>query len=87
MTATIIETNDSPLKKVEVEGVTADIIENALKNARIEMDAVLFRTDGRRYEGIMGTNEPAVVRQHLDAFCEPWDESDYRQDQRMVEQI
>jgi len=44
MTARIIETNDTPLKKVEVEGVTADIIENALKNARIEMDAVLFRT-------------------------------------------
>jgi N-methylhydantoinase B len=44
MTARIIETNDTPLKKVDVDGVTADIIENALKNARIEMDAVLFRT-------------------------------------------
>ncbi len=44
MTARIIETNDTPLKKVKVEGVTADIIENALKNARVEMDAVLFRT-------------------------------------------
>ena len=44
MTAKIIETNNTPLKKVEVEGITADIIENALKNARIEMDAVLFRT-------------------------------------------
>ena len=44
MPATIIETNNTPLKKVDVEGVTVDIIENALKNARIEMDAVLFRT-------------------------------------------
>jgi N-methylhydantoinase B len=44
MPATIIETNNTPLKKVEVEGITVDIIENALKNARIEMDAVLFRT-------------------------------------------
>ena len=44
MAAKIIETNNTPLTKVEVEGVTADIIENALKNARIEMDAVLFRT-------------------------------------------
>jgi N-methylhydantoinase B len=44
MSARIIETNKAPLKKVEVDGVTADIIENALKNARIEMDAVLFRT-------------------------------------------
>jgi len=42
--ATIIETNKTPLKKVSVEGVTVDIIENALKNARVEMDAVLFRT-------------------------------------------
>ncbi len=44
MSASIIETNNTPLKKIEVEGVTVDIIENALKNARIEMDAVLFRT-------------------------------------------
>ena len=44
MSATIIETNSSPLQTVEVEGVTIDIIENALKNAREEMDAVLFRT-------------------------------------------
>jgi N-methylhydantoinase B len=44
MPARIIETNNTPLNKVEVEGVTCDIIENALKNARIEMDAVLFRT-------------------------------------------
>ena len=44
MAASIIETNNTPLNKIEVEGVTVDIIENALKNARIEMDAVLFRT-------------------------------------------
>ena len=44
MTATIIERNKTPLKNVKVEGVTVDIIENALKNAREEMDAVLFRT-------------------------------------------
>src|SRR5210317_1852717 len=44
MTATIKETNRTPLKKVKVEGVTVDIIENSLKNARVEMDAVLFRT-------------------------------------------
>jgi N-methylhydantoinase B len=44
MPAKIIETNNTPLKKVDVDGVTVDIIENALKNARIEMDAVLFRT-------------------------------------------
>ena len=44
MTATIKQTNTTPLKKVDVDGVTVDIIENALRNAREEMDAVLFRT-------------------------------------------
>ncbi len=40
----ILETNTSPLNRVEVDTVTVDIIENALSNARVEMDAVLFRT-------------------------------------------
>ena len=44
MSATIIQTNTAPLNPVEVDGVTVDIIENALRNAREEMDAVLFRT-------------------------------------------
>ncbi|KAA1193432.1 hydantoinase B/oxoprolinase family protein [Pseudohalioglobus sediminis] len=44
MPATILQTNDQPLQTVAVEGVTVDIIENALRNAREEMDAVLFRT-------------------------------------------
>ncbi|MDJ0701404.1 MAG: hydantoinase B/oxoprolinase family protein [Woeseiaceae bacterium] len=44
MTAKIIETNSTPFKKVDVDAVTVDIIENALRNVREEMDAVLFRT-------------------------------------------
>lgn len=44
MTATIIQNNDTPFKEVEVDTITLDIIENALKNAREEMDATLFRT-------------------------------------------
>ncbi len=44
MTATLIQSNTAPLQSVEVDGVTVDIIENALRNAREEMDAVLFRT-------------------------------------------
>ena len=44
MPATILQSNPEPLKTVALEGVTVDIIENALKNARVEMDAVLFRT-------------------------------------------
>ncbi|MEP4484143.1 MAG: hydantoinase B/oxoprolinase family protein [Halioglobus sp.] len=44
MTATLKQTNTTPLSSVAVDGVTVDIIENALRNAREEMDAVLFRT-------------------------------------------
>ena len=40
MPAKIIETNSTPLNKIDVDGVTVDIIENSLRNAREEMDAV-----------------------------------------------
>lgn len=39
--------------------------------------AVLYRADGRRYDGIMGTFEPSVARQHLEAFEKPWHDSLY----------
>ncbi|GAA1888894.1 hydantoinase B/oxoprolinase family protein [Williamsia serinedens] len=42
--ATIIETTTEPVEKTTVDPVTLDIIENALRNARYEMDEVLFRT-------------------------------------------
>lgn len=44
MPAKLIQTNNAPMNKVEVDPITLDIIENALKNARYEMDTVLFRT-------------------------------------------
>jgi len=44
MTARIIETNSAPWETADVDAVTVDIIENALRNVREEMDAVLFRT-------------------------------------------
>src|SRR5260221_12141026 len=40
----IIERNREPFRPLEVDTVTLDIIESALRNARYEMDAVLFRT-------------------------------------------
>jgi N-methylhydantoinase B len=40
----VVETNHTPMQRVDVDTVTVDIIENALSNAREEMDAVLFRT-------------------------------------------
>ncbi len=44
MPAKVIETKPKPFKKVELDPITLDIIENAMLNARWEMDAVLFRT-------------------------------------------
>lgn len=44
MAATLIQTNNEPFRAVDVDTVTLDIIENAMANARNEMDAVLFRT-------------------------------------------
>ena len=42
--ARLIETATRPLNKVDVDLVTVDLVENALRNARYEMDEVLFRT-------------------------------------------
>jgi N-methylhydantoinase B len=44
MLARIIQTNDQPFKSVKIDPISLDIIESALKNARFEMDTVLFRT-------------------------------------------
>lgn len=44
MAAEIIEKNSAPFKKIDIDPVTLDIIENALRNARVEMDATLVRT-------------------------------------------
>ncbi len=42
--AQIIETATGTVEKVDVDPVTLDLIENGLRNARYEMDEVLFRT-------------------------------------------
>ncbi|MES2496144.1 MAG: hydantoinase B/oxoprolinase family protein [Pseudomonadota bacterium] len=44
MPATIIQSNPTPFVRKPVDPVTLDIIENALRNARVEMDATLVRT-------------------------------------------
>ena len=44
MTAQIIQDDDTPFATVEIDPVTLEVIENALRNARIEMDATLVRT-------------------------------------------
>jgi N-methylhydantoinase B len=79
MTVKIIETNDAPLNKVEVDGVTVDLIENALKNAREEMDAVLFRTamsPGIREQGdcfpMIANREGKMVVGQFGSFIGPF---------------
>jgi N-methylhydantoinase B len=44
MKSKIIQSNSTPFNKLDVDPITLDIIENALRNAREEMDATLFRT-------------------------------------------
>ena len=67
MAATVIESDHTPFRRVEVDPVDLDIIENALRNARHEMDAVLFRT----------AMSPGIREQH-DEF--PSDRQSRRQD-------
>ncbi|MEM9232596.1 MAG: hydantoinase B/oxoprolinase family protein, partial [Pseudomonadota bacterium] len=57
MVARVIESNTAPFNRVTVDPITLDIVENALRNARNEMDAVLFRT----------AMSPGIREQH-DAF-------------------
>ncbi len=44
MPAKLVQRNSQPYARVDVDTVTIDIIESALRNARFEMDTVLFRT-------------------------------------------
>lgn len=44
MPAKIVETRPRPFNRIKIDPITLDIIENAMLNARFEMDAVLFRT-------------------------------------------
>lgn len=57
MPAQIIQPNQAPFAAVSLDSIVLDIIENALRNARAEMDAVLFRT----------AMSPGIREQH-DAF-------------------
>ena len=44
MPAQIIQANETPFQAVPIDPVTLEVIENALRNARVEMDATLVRT-------------------------------------------
>lgn len=57
MPARVIQQNETAFTKHAINSVTLDIIENAMRNARAEMDAVLFRT----------AMSPGIREQH-DAF-------------------
>lgn len=77
--AKLLETNTTPFKQVDVETVTVDIIENALRNAREEMDAVLFRTamsPGIREQGdcfpMIANREGKMVVGQFGSFIGPF---------------
>ena len=91
MSATIVQSNSTPYKRVDVDTVTVDIIENALRNVREEMDAVLFRTamsPGIREQGdcfpmVANREGKMVVGQFgsfihgfMEAYDEPIEEGD-----------
>lgn len=44
MRATIVQSNSAPFNPQSIDPVTLEVIENALRNARVEMDATLVRT-------------------------------------------
>jgi hypothetical protein len=46
--------------------------------------AILYRVNGRGYNGIMGTGEGAVAKQQLKDFEQPWIDSAFREDIRMA---
>jgi N-methylhydantoinase B len=79
MAATLKQSNTTPLETVAVDGVTVDIIENALRNAREEMDAVLFRTamsPGIREQGdcfpMIANREGKMVVGQFGSFIGPF---------------
>ena len=80
MTATIIQSNSTPFERVEVDTVTVDIIENALRNVREEMDAVLFRTamsPGIREQGKMVVGQfGSFIHGFMDAYDDSIEEGD-----------
>ena len=84
MPARIIETNATPFAAATIDPVTLDIIENALRNARVEMDATLTRTamsPGIREQGdafplIADSNGRMIVGQFgsfIDGFLRGFD--------------
>ena len=85
MTGRIVQTNETAFIRLEVDPVTLDILENALRNARVEMDATLFRTamsPGIREQGdafpmIANVDGKMVVGQFgsfIGPFMEAYDE-------------
>jgi len=79
MTARLLESNTNPLKQIPVDGVTVDIIENALRNAREEMDAVVFRTamsPGIREQGdcfpMIASKEGKMIVGQFGSFIGPF---------------
>lgn len=46
--------------------------------------ALMYRADAGRWEGMVGLNEPAIARQHLNVFEKIWQVSEYKQELRRL---
>lgn len=79
MAATIIQNNAVPFSKEAIDPVTLDIIENALRNTREEMDATLVRTamsPGIREQGdsfpLIANHRGQMIVGQFGSFIEPF---------------
>jgi hypothetical protein len=46
--------------------------------------AIIYRANSRRYDALFGLNDRALVRVHLDAFEQPWEDSVFKRNMRMA---
>lgn len=67
---------------VEFRNVHADYREHREAYLIADEIALLYRVEGRKWEGIADTYEPAVARRYLALFEEIWNASDVEQELR-----
>jgi hypothetical protein len=46
--------------------------------------ALMYRADAAKWEGMVGLNEPAIARQHLEVFKKIWQVSEYKNELRQL---
>ncbi|MGI9342537.1 MAG: hypothetical protein ACR2QV_06775 [Gammaproteobacteria bacterium] len=67
---------------IEFRNVHEDFREHREAFLIADKHALMYRVDGRRWEGIADTHEPPVAKRYLDQFDEIWDRSAVQQELR-----